>query len=56
MNDGAMMAAVRIDLLQQHSNLKIASREEMFLNAPVDLSRPQLSRRKLPASAGGRQP
>ena len=53
MNGLAMTVAVGSDFLQQDSNLKIARREEMFLNAAVDLSCSQPSHRELPASAGG---
>jgi hypothetical protein len=53
MNDRTRMAAVKNDFLQQESNLNIAKRKGIFLNAPVDLSRSQPSQRKLPASAGG---
>ena len=56
MNDLAMTMAVRDGVFRRDSNLKIAKREEMFLNALVDLPCSQTSHPMLPVLAGGIKP
>jgi hypothetical protein len=56
MNDLALPVAVSDSAFRQDSNLKIAQREGMFLNAFVELPCSQTSRPMLPASAGGPKP
>jgi hypothetical protein len=50
MNDQATTLAAGDSALRQGSNLEIAKREAMALNAPVDLPRPQIRTLKLTAS------
>ena len=56
MRDLATTVAVKSDVFRQGGNLEIAKREEMVLNAPVDLPCLQTSRPKLPALAGRIKP
>jgi hypothetical protein len=57
MNDLAIAVAVRNSLLRQDNNLRIAKREEIGPNTPVELSCSQTDRQKLPVKwAGGIAP
>jgi len=56
MSDQATKVAARDDFLRHDGKLRIARREEMSLNTPVDLPCSQPSHPELPASAGGIKP